>query len=33
MGPVGGGNSAGNVLLSAMAYDENMGMSFQRPQN
>lgn len=32
-GAVGGGDSARNVLLSAMGYDENMGTNFQRPQN
>ena len=32
-GAVGGGDSARNVSLSAMAYDENMGTTFHRPQN
>lgn len=32
-GAVAGGDTARNVLLSAVAYDENMGTSFQRPQN
>lgn len=32
-GAVGGGDSARNVLPSAMANDENMGTSLQRPQN
>lgn len=32
-GVVDGGDSARNVLPSAMAHDENMGTSLQRPQN
>ena len=32
-GAVGGGDSARNLLLSTMAYDQNMGTRFQRPQN
>lgn len=30
---VGSDDSAKNVLLPAIAYDENMGTSVQRPQN
>ena len=32
-GAVGGGDLDRNLLLSTMAYDQNMGTSCQRPQN
>ena len=31
-GMVGGDDAGKNVLLSSMAYNENTGTSFQRPQ-